>query len=523
MKSFFRNASCIGAVFVLVAAAAAQAAAPPDLDAWVARAMQQFDAPALAVGIVKDGKVVVAKGYGVRKLSEPAQVDADTLFGIASNTKAFTATALATLVDQGKIRWDEPVINYLPYFRMSDPYVTHEITVRDLLVHRSGLGLGEGDLLYFPRSTFTRDEIVRRVRYLPLVTSFRSHYAYDNILYVVAGQVLAVVMGKSWDDAIRERIFQPLGMRHSNTTVRDLQPGINYATPTAIVDGKLQSVPFEVVDNAGAAGAINSCASDMVKWLLVQLSRGRIVGGHPLFSAEQSNQLWSGVTILPPAEDVPPQLAVLRPQFSEYALGFNVRDYRGHKIVAHTGGLTGYTSRVLMIPERNVGIVVLTNSDEAEGHEAVALHIADYYLGVPPVDWISAFATARAAKLHKAERTEQREQAARNANSHPSLPLSGYTGEYADAWYGKATVAIENQKLVMRFSRTPGLTGRLEHFQYDTFIAHWADRNTPEAYVMFQLDQHGHVDQIKLAPVSPLADFSYDYQDLLFRPVPPIN
>jgi CubicO group peptidase (beta-lactamase class C family) len=214
--------------FCLILLASAQGLAqtepPPDLDDYVARALKEFEVPGLAVAIVKDGKVEFVKGYGVRKLGEPAPVDEQTLFGIASNTKAFTAAALAILVDEGKISWDDPVIKHLPGFQMYDPFVTREMTVRDLLTHRSGLGLGAGDLMFFPPTTFTRDEIVARLRYIKPATSFRSKYAYDNVLYLVAGQVVAAVSGKSWDDFIKERIFAPLGMTASNTSVKDLRP-----------------------------------------------------------------------------------------------------------------------------------------------------------------------------------------------------------------------------------------------------------------------------------------------------------
>jgi CubicO group peptidase (beta-lactamase class C family) len=495
---------------------------PADLDSWVSRAMDEFHTPGLGLAIVKDGHVVLAKGYGVRKLGQPEKADENTLFGIASNSKAFTATALAMLVDEGKIKWDDPVTNYLPGFQMFDPYVTREITVRDLLVHRSGLGLGEGDLMYFPQSTYTREEIVQHVRYLKPATSFRSHYAYDNVLYLVGGQVLAAVSGKSWDDFIHTRIFAPLDMKDSNTTVTALKPGMNFATPTATVDGKLQPVRFDNVDNTAPAGAINSSAADMAKWAIVQLNSGQITPGdgvpeRRLFSRKQSAELWSGVTILP-TPDLPRALASLKPNFAEYALGFGVRDYHGHTLVAHTGGLTGYTSRVMLVPDEKLGIVVLTNGEHGEAHEAVMWHILDHYLGSPDKDWIAAFAAAKQQREDEAALVEHRQQASRAANSKPSLPLSGYVGDCTDAWYGPASIHLENNQLIMQFRHTPGLTGTLEHWQYDTFVAHWQDRTVPDAFVTFQLKPDGTVDQIKMKAVSPLADFSYDFQDLLFTP-----
>ena len=264
------------AIFGLCSSTLAQTDVPGDLDGYAARVLKEFEVPGLAVAIVKDGKVLLAKGYGVRKLGDPTPVDEKTLFGIASNTKAFTAAALAILVDQGKLSWDDPVIKHLPQFAMYDPYVTREMTIRDLLVHRSGLGLGAGDLLWWPATDYTREEIVGRLRFVKPATSFRSRYAYDNVLYLVAGQVIQAVSGKRWEDFIKDRIFKEIRMTLSNTSVNEIAPGANVATPHAEVEGKIQPVQLTAMDNTGPAGAINSCVSDMSKWLIVQLDRGGI-------------------------------------------------------------------------------------------------------------------------------------------------------------------------------------------------------------------------------------------------------
>src|SRR5579859_5438321 len=249
---------------------------PADLDAYVAASMKTFDVPGMAVAIVKDGKILVAKGYGVRKLGDPTPVDESTLFGIGSNTKAFTTAALATLVDEGKLSWDDLVYERLPGFVMYDPYVSHEMTIRDLLTHRSGMGLGEGDLLFWPHTTYTREEIIYKLRFMKPASSFRSHYAYDNLLYMTAGQIIPAVTGISWDDYIQQHIFAPLGMNDSKVTNSSFKPGDNYAFPHQRVDGKLQTIPLEVLDNAAPAGAINSCAADMAKWVRLQLNHGRL-------------------------------------------------------------------------------------------------------------------------------------------------------------------------------------------------------------------------------------------------------
>src|ERR1700731_652865 len=251
MKHFwFAVISAILLILLHQQTANGDTAPPPDLDNYIARAMKVFDVPGLSIAIVKDGKVVLTKGYGVRKMGEATLVDENTLFGIGSNTKAFTSAALAILVDAGKISWDDKVYERLKGFQMYDPYVSHEMTIRDLLTHRSGMGLGEGDLLFWPHTTFTRDDIIYRLRFMKPDSSFRSHYAYDNLMYIAAGQIIPAVTGKSWEDYIREKILLPLGMKTTNLSTTAFKPGDDYASPHSKVDGKLQSIPFQVLDNA---------------------------------------------------------------------------------------------------------------------------------------------------------------------------------------------------------------------------------------------------------------------------------
>ncbi len=289
---------CKPVAFLLLAAALCPA--QDYVDQVVERARQAFDVPGIAVAIVKDGKVVRARGYGVRRIGEPAAVTEHTLFRIASNTKAFTSAALAILVDQKRIDWDDPVTRILPAFQMFDPYVTREMTVRDLLTHRSGLGLGAGDLMFFPPSDLPSAEIVRRLRFIKPATSFRSTYAYDNLLYLVAGSIIpAVADGQSWGEFLKARIFAPLGMSDTVTDTASFQAARDVATPHNRLSGKLEALPQENVDNNAPAGAIVSSAADLAKWLTVQLNGGVIEGNRRLFSAEQARQMWSPVTILP--------------------------------------------------------------------------------------------------------------------------------------------------------------------------------------------------------------------------------
>ena len=507
------------AAAALTAQSTARPAAPPDLDPWVSRAMRTFEVPGIGLAIVKDDAVVVAKGYGVRKLGESAPVDARTLFGIASNTKAFTATALGLLVEEKKIAWDAPVIGYLPAFAMRDPYVTRELTVRDLLVHRSGLGLGAGDLLWWPPSTYDRKEIARRLRFIPPETSFRSAYAYDNVLYLVAGEVIETISGQSWEDFVSSRILAKVGMTGSNVRHSAAIAGGNVAATHARIDGTVRPIaPFDS-DNTNPAGGINSSAEDMAKWLRVQLSGGMLANGSRLFSPATARELTSIVTPIP-ISDPPPELPPLETSFNGYALGFGIRDYRGHKLVAHTGGLPGYVSRVAMIPDVNVGVVVLTNQESGEAFDSIAFHILDHYLGAPTFDWIDGFQKRQARNASTTAAADRSASTSRAASSTPSLPLTKYAGTYRDAWYGDIEIGERSGTLTIRFTRTPSLVGDLEHWQHDTFIARWKDRELrADAYVTFALNPDGSIDQAKMRAVSPNTDFSFDFQDLLLKPL----
>jgi CubicO group peptidase (beta-lactamase class C family) len=483
--------------------------------------MQTNDVPGMAIAIVKDGKVVLQKGYGVRKRGDPAPVDANTLFGIGSNTKAFTAAALATLVDAGKLSWDDRVYERLNGFQMYDPYVSREMRIRDLLSHRGGLGLGEGDLLLWPENSYTRDDIVYRLRFLKPVTSFRSSFAYNNLMFVAAGQVVAKVSGESWDEYLREKIFLPLGMKDTNTHVDADRPGANYAFPHGMgEEGKRRVIPFANVDSAGAAGAINSSAADMARWLLVQLDHGKIPGtGQQLFSEKSSKEMWAQQSVYPIDGEGFDSLQPLQPRFYGYGLGWFLHDYKGRKLVGHFGGVGGFVSRVMLVPEEHLGIAILTNA-EVDSFESILYHILDGYLGGPTQDYI-AFYRAMDDKARKdADATMQKAQQQRAADSRPSLPIEKYAGDYSDPWYGKVLIRVENGGLVLSLPLTDKkATANLQHWQYDTFEAHWRDNATADAFVTFALKADGSIDHFTMAAVSPLADFSADFQDLYFTPL----
>ena len=493
-------------------------APPPGFDAYVVRVLQTFDVPGVSVAVVKDGRVVLARGYGVKQLGASAPVTPRTRFGIASNTKLFTATALGLLVEEGKIEWDAPVIRYLPSFAMYDPWVTREITVRDLLVHRSGLGLGAGDLLWWPQSNYGRKEIVHRLRFIRPATSFRSAYAYDNVLYQVAGELIEAVSGQTWEQFMSSRILARIGMTESNVSHAD-RSGPDVATPHAEVEGRVRPIAPFTGESTNPAGGINSTADDMAKWMIVQLDSGRVGSGPRLFEPATTSQLWQIVTPLA-AGPPPSELSWTQANFRGYALGVNVTEYQGRKMLTHTGGLPGYVSQVTMIPELRLGVAVLTNQESSSAFQSITNRVLDSYLGVPPHDYPAIFAKMDQAALARARAAGHTAAVARDSLSGPSLPLSGYAATYNDPWYGDVALALENGTLVIRFSRTPGLVGDLVHWQHDTFIARWRDRELrADAYVTFALDPAGGVEGARMEAVSPLTDFSFDFQDLVLTPL----
>lgn len=506
--------------FVVLFLSCASVWGQPNLDDIVARTMKEFDVPGMAVGVIEDGHVMLAKGYGVRKLGQPAPVSDKTLFGIASNTKAFTAAALAMLVDEKKLEWDQRVVDVLPWFQMSDPYVSREMRIRDLLVHRSGLALGAGDLMFFPNSNLSAREILDRLRRVPLSTSFRSQYAYDNILYIVAGAVIEQTSVTPWNQFIRERILQPLGMTHTRTSINDVPPGEDLASPHAPAGGKLQVIEPMRLDQAAPAGAIQSSVEDMLKWVNVQLHEGEYPGGR-LFSAAQSREMWTPHIFIPISATFPKELAPAKPNFQAYALGWVVSDYRGQRTVSHTGGLSGMVTRVTLIPDKKLGIVVFTNQEQGSAFQAVTMTLLDQYLGLPPADWVGAYVAVRRKQVGDAKTAVARATAQRNAESRPSLPVQKYAGRYRDPWYGDVLVEEKEGKLWMRFTHSAGLTGPLEHFQYDTFVAKWTDRSLDaDAYVTFSLNPDGSIERVRMKAVSPLTDFSFDFHHLALTPAP---
>ncbi len=509
-------------------AGTAQASPPAGFDQRVEQLRQKFGAPGVAIAIVEDGKVTLAKGWGVRDITTGQPVNADTIFFTGSTGKAFTNAALATLVDEGKIGWDDKVIDHMPYFRMWDAWVTREMTIRDLLVHRSGLGLGEGDLLFLPNSTLSRKETVRRIRYLKPATSFRSGYAYDNILYMAAGQLIEEVSGEPWEQYIHDHVFGPLGMNHSTDSAAEFQANPNHARPHSRSSGPIHGMGVQkpldasatIAQNAAPAGGLAISANDMSRWLLTQLARGKIPGSDKrLFSEEQSKQMWTG-QVITPVHHLPGDFAVTEPTFGEYALGWQIEDYRGARLVDHGGAVLGSQATVTLLPGKNVGIFIAVNSEDGEIVLGLRDELLDHYLGYPKANWPEKFHDYKVGKLAAAAKMVQAAHDA-PASAGPSLALDRYAGRYTDPWYGTIEVKHAGDGLTIDFPHSTGMGGPLTHYQYDTFRTHPSLDWVEPAYVTFSLDAEGKIAQVTMKPVSPAADFSWDYQDLLFTPEAP--
>ena len=512
--------------FGLATAAPALAAPPSGLDARIEGLMKSSGTPGMGVVIVEGGKIVLAKGYGVRRLGAPDKVDADTLFPIASAGKAFTVADLAVLVDQGRLSWDDKVTDRLPGFQMYDPWVTREMTVRDLLVHRSGLGLGAGDLLFFPRGSLSRAESVRRLRWIKPATSFRSGYAYDNVLYMVAGQMIEAITGKTWETFTRESVLKPAGMRDSTSDDADRFRTGNRAQPHARLTGVIRGLgdqePLDEQAGSGAnsapAGGVSASPSDLGRWIEIQLAHGGLPEGGRLFSEAAANEMWTPRTLIP-IKPAPAPAAAATPQFRSYALGWEVRDWRGRKIIWHDGGIDGFRAVVVLIPEKNTGFALMINSEEGVVVSGLMYELLDHYLGYPRADWPAILTKIKAAR-DAAAISAVRAEASHPAAGGPALSLDRYAGDYTDPWYGPMTIRDEGGKLAIDFKATPNMVGDLEPWRYETFIARWRDKSIEPAFVTFVLGPDGGIERVAMKAVSPQADFSYDYQDLDFRPVP---
>ncbi len=492
-----------------------------EIDSIAAEVMELHSIPGLAIGVVKDGKTVHLKGYGVRENGQAGRVDESTLFGIASNSKAFATSAIALLVDQKKLSWDDKVIDHLPNFRMYDPWVTREFRVRDLVIHNSGLGLGAGDLMVWPTSKRTRDEIIHNLRYLKPVTSFRSEFAYDNLLYIVAGEVVAKVSGTSFDAFVNENLMAPLGMGRCAADRTGLTGENNYAKPHAVIEGVLRNIkPSEAIDqNAvwAAAGGLQCSARSMVKWVDMHLREGKMANGERLISKRGYRELVKPQTILSVSSR---DKRWNNTKFRAYGLGVFLNDADGYKVVSHGGTLLGMISQTYMVPEIGLGIIVLTNQQAYPGRDAIVYSIAKSYMKSGREDWVTKFAERTAKYKERIAKQVAKETSIEPSHKLESLPQEQYVGIYKDAWFGDVTIEQKGGALYFTADKSERIKGKLTHFNGNVFIAYWDDRTLEaDAYVSFETSFDGKVNGMTMKPVSPAIDFSFDFQDLDFEKI----
>ena len=487
----------IALLSVLPAIAAAQGNGDRDkvreLDAYFAKAAKEWNVPGLAIGIVHKGQLVFAKGYGVRDVSTKAPVDTQTIFAIASTTKAITAAALGMLVDEGKVRWDDPVTKYVPTFQMYDPWATREATVRDLITHRGGLPNADN---LWTHGDNSREEVIRRIRFIKPTYSFRGGYVYHNVMYTVAGAVIEAVSGMTWDDFLRQRIFQPLGMTRSVTTLAEAKTKDNRAEPHGRQNDTLRVSGNSLADGIGPAGSVWSSVADMSRWVKFLLDSGK-VNGKPLLTPQTWAELFKPVTILPPwNSNSAPQLRMSKPHFRSYALGWFQQDYMGRQVDFHTGSLTGMIAINGLIREEGIGVYIISNT-RSEIRHPLMFKVFDTFLGAPARDWSGEMlALQRTDDARDSTNAASRPQNQRVEGTKPSLALEKYAGTFMDPDSIYAPVTITSEDGVLRYRLGSTQAGTLEHWQYDSFRVLWDDWWRGRSTITFTVGPNGNADRL---------------------------
>jgi CubicO group peptidase (beta-lactamase class C family) len=484
------------------------------IDSLVAEALLKFKVVGAAVAVVKDGKVIHSKGYGLADINTKQLVNENTNFQIASNTKAFTTTALAILEEEGKIKWTDKVIVHIPEFKMYDAYVTENFNIQDLLTHRSGLGLGAGDLMFFPDGTdFTIEDVVSCFQYFKPVSAFRTQFDYDNLLYIVAGEVIARASGMSYELFVQKRIIEPLQM--NNTFVGYLQKDkSNLAVPHSSESGTIITIDSYDIGIADAAGGICSNVADMSKWMLVRLNEG-MYGTDlktPLFSSKNHYEMWQIHTVLETNQN--PRY---NSHFNGYGLGWQLTDVVGQFEVSHTGALPGMLSMVTMYPDMNLGIVILTNTENGGAglFSAVTNTIADSYLGLDNYHWIDQMVAWRSEDKYAADSVSKKAWEKVELAKEIEVKNENFIGIYADSWFGEVEVFEKNKQLWIKCNRSPKLNGPLAFYQENTFAVKWEyQAMNCDAFALFYFDDTGKAQSIQMKGISPNIDFSFDFQDL---------
>jgi CubicO group peptidase (beta-lactamase class C family) len=483
------------------------------IEQYIENARKDWNIPGVAVAIVKDDSLVFSKGFGLSNVNTNEKVDGNTMFAIASNTKAYTAACLAMLVDEGKISWDDRVIDHLPWFELYDPYVTMNATIRDLLSHRMGLATFSGDLIWYG-TTHSREEVVRRAKYLKPVTGFRSEWGYSNIMYLAAGLIVEKVSGQRWDDFVKERIFKPLGMTRAVTSISGLRGMKNVAMPHNDVKGTNLTIEYVDWDNIAPAGSIITSVNDHARWIKMQLNGG-VAYGKPLFNADQQHEMWKPHSI----EEFSSFAQKLWPgkHFELYGLGWSIFDYYGYKVVSHGGGYDGMISQTVLVPELKLGFVVLTNNNNSLPYALMYKLLDEYIKPADRKDWSKVlldFKKRREAR--QAEEAAKREKD-RVKTAKPSLPIEKYAGKYACDAYGSVTVSVKNGALRVDFDHTPIYKGKLSHWHFDTFeIVLEGVHSLSPGTCRFNLNERGEPESLRIEIINP----DFDFTEFDFKKVP---
>jgi CubicO group peptidase (beta-lactamase class C family) len=469
----------------------------PQFENSIVNAMRDFHVPGLSLAVVKDDRVLFVRGFGVRTLGDSTPVNEHTTFAIASISKSFTSTALAMLVSEGRMNWDDPVTRYLPGFRLFDDFASREMRVRDLLIHNSGLHEVSGGTIWYG-SDFSREEVVYRLRYLRPTSSFRSSYAYQNVMYLAAGQVLRSITGMEWDEFIQTRIFDPLGMADSAPNLDRARARPNMATPYSQVpyasNGSICAIPYRNHDNVGPAASIHASAWDLAQYLRLHLNNG-VFENQVLFSPQAGNELHASQIVIP--ADPSPALGLkAAPRFTTYGLGWRIQDYHGRKLVQHAGGVDGMRTLVTMLPEERLGVVALSNMEVPLTYP-VTFTLLDSLLGEPEIKWVDGYSQMMAETRQKRAAAEEERAAARQPAAKPLLPLEAYAGQYTSALVDAVNVTLESGRLVLRFQHTPAFTADLDPWHYNTFRLTWRDPYIPWGWVTFDQDARGRVERMK--------------------------
>jgi CubicO group peptidase (beta-lactamase class C family) len=508
---------CTIIVCLYYTVANAQEISAKAIDSIVNKALITFNVPGIAVSVIKDDKVFLNKGYGYRSLEGQKKTDENTLFGIASNSKAFTAAALAILVDEGKLKWDDKLTQYIPEFKMYEPYVTREFTISDMLSHRSGLGFGAGDLLHNPDSTnYTIKDIIYALRWIKPEASFRSHYAYDNIFYLVAVELIRRISGQNWGDFIHDHIMLPLQMNNSGASYSRIKGDTNVIDGYEEVNGKLVKVAHDDSEEDSGAGGIYASAADMSKWMLLQLNNGRYGAAleKTLFSAKAQADMWTPQIFIPVSKN-----DGYNTHFGAYGFGWFLNDAAGYEIVSHTGQDNGMISEVTLIPELHAGITVLSNRDGGGAVIAITEQLSDYFLNIKGIDRIAKWKAKVDQKSHTTDtagRTLSAEISRIAALLPKNMDYSYITGTYNDPWFGEVIIYSEKGRLYFRSKRSLQLHGEMFPYQTNTYLVKWADRKLDaDAFVYFKIASNGVVN-MTMKRALPETSFAYDFQDLNF-------